>query len=73
MFPGLSAVDVAELGALPDALRAAVAGDGPSVVSIECSADEIPPFAPFLAASRTAQPQNDSNNKEMTHDVAARA
>jgi acetolactate synthase-1/2/3 large subunit len=73
MFPGLSAVDVAEVGELPDALRAAVAGDGPSVVSIECSADEIPPFAPFLAASRTAQPQNDSNNKEMTHDVAARA
>ena len=27
--------------------------DGPSVVSIECSADEIPPFAPFLAFSNS--------------------
>ena len=32
----------------PPRLRAALDVDGPSVVSIECSADEIPPFAPFL-------------------------
>ncbi|MCV7211345.1 thiamine pyrophosphate-binding protein [Mycolicibacterium canariasense] len=48
MFPGLPAVDIAELGALPQALQTALDAEGPSVVSIECSADEIPPFAPFL-------------------------
>ena len=48
MFPGLPAVDVTDPDALAPALRAALAADGPSVVSIKCSADEIPPFAPFL-------------------------
>ena len=48
MFPGLPSVDVDEIDALPDALRTALDIEGPSVVSIECSADEIPPFAPFL-------------------------
>ncbi len=48
MFPGLPAVDVAEIEALPQALHTALDAEGPSVVSIECSADEIPPFAPFL-------------------------
>jgi acetolactate synthase I/II/III large subunit len=48
MFPGLSSVDVADIGALPAALERAMAIDGPSVVTVECSADEIPPFAPFL-------------------------
>ncbi len=48
MFPGLPAVDVTDPEALAPALYAALAADGPSVVSIECSADEIPPFAPFL-------------------------
>ena len=48
MFPGLPAVDVTDIGALPQALQTALTAEGPSVVSIECSADEIPPFAPFL-------------------------
>lgn len=48
MFPGLPAVDIAEIEALPQALHTALDAEGPSVVSIECSADEIPPFAPFL-------------------------
>lgn len=48
MFPGLSSVDVSEIGELPEALRRALDLDGPSVVSVECSADEIPPFAPFV-------------------------
>jgi acetolactate synthase I/II/III large subunit len=75
MFPGLSSVDVAEPSQLPGALRHAMGTDGPSVVSIECSADEIPPFAPFLAAMQTDSrtPQQYSINKEMNHDVAARA
>ncbi len=51
MFPGLHAVDVAEPGLLMHALRGAISVDGPSVVSIECSADELPPFAPFLNQS----------------------
>nr|WP_235654162.1 aminotransferase class I/II-fold pyridoxal phosphate-dependent enzyme [Mycolicibacterium houstonense] len=48
MFPGLLAVDVAEAGELSDALAKALTVDGPAVVSVECSADEIPPFAAFL-------------------------
>jgi acetolactate synthase-1/2/3 large subunit len=68
MFPGLSSVDVNELTELPGAMHAALAHDGPSVVSVECSADEIPPFAPFISA-----PQQDSTKKEMNHHVAARA
>jgi acetolactate synthase-1/2/3 large subunit len=48
MFPGLSSVDVADIDALPAALERAMTIDGPSVVTVECSADEIPPFAPFL-------------------------
>src|SRR6202453_1305334 len=48
IFPGLSSVDVADIDALPAALEQAMAVDGPSVVSVECSADEIPPFAAFL-------------------------
>ncbi|MDH6197812.1 acetolactate synthase-1/2/3 large subunit [Mycobacterium frederiksbergense] len=49
MFPGLLALDITEIGDLPAALGIALDTDGPSVLSIECSADEIPPFAAFLA------------------------
>ncbi len=73
MFPGLSSVDVADPAELPGALRAAMGGDGPSVVSIECSADEIPPFVPFLNPMETNASQQYSITKEMNHDVAARA
>jgi acetolactate synthase-1/2/3 large subunit len=59
MFPGLLSVDVDVAADLPSALSRAFATPGPSVVSIECSADEIPPFAAFV--------------KEMHDDVAARA
>jgi acetolactate synthase-1/2/3 large subunit len=68
MFPGLPSVDVEDAATLPGALRDAFAHDGPSVVSVECSADEIPPFAPFLQSV-----QRLSTTEEMTHDVAARA
>jgi acetolactate synthase-1/2/3 large subunit len=51
MFPGLSSVDVEHIDELPEAMRAALDVDGPSVVSVECSADEIPPFASFLGKS----------------------
>lgn len=48
MFPGLPSVDIDDFAALPQALHAALHADGPSVLSIGCSADEIPTFAPFL-------------------------
>jgi acetolactate synthase-1/2/3 large subunit len=60
MFPGLTAIDVSDIGQLPAALRVAMDCDGPAVVGIECSPDEIPPFAAFLT------------EKEQAH-VAARA
>lgn len=68
MFPGLPAYDVADVGQLPRALGMALDTDGPSVLSIECSADEIPPFAAFLAAD--SAPSNPEENR--TH-VTARA
>ncbi|MEB3032588.1 thiamine pyrophosphate-binding protein [[Mycobacterium] nativiensis] len=51
MFPGLNAIETADAGGFGAALRTALAHDGPSVVSVECAADEIPPFAPFLSAA----------------------
>lgn len=73
MFPGLSSVDVSESSELLGALRDAMGRDGPSVVSIECSADEIPPFAPFLNVLKSNDSRQEPINKEMTHHVAARA
>jgi acetolactate synthase I/II/III large subunit len=49
MFPGLPSIDVSDINELPTALDVALNVDGPSVVSVECSSDEIPPFVPFLA------------------------
>lgn len=51
MFPKLSSTDVSDAAGLAEAVRASLDIDGPSVVSVECAADEIPPFAPFLGAS----------------------
>jgi acetolactate synthase I/II/III large subunit len=51
MFPGLTSVDVSDADGFAATVRAALDVDGPSVVSVECAADEIPPFAPFLGAS----------------------
>jgi acetolactate synthase I/II/III large subunit len=48
MFPGLPSVDVTDADGLAAAVRGSLDVDGPSVVSVECAADEIPPFAPFL-------------------------
>ncbi len=42
--------------------------DGPSVIGVECSADEIPPFAPFLGNAV----KNPSSQRRASH-VAARA
>lgn len=56
MFPGLSSVDVDVIDDLPAALQAALEVDGPSVIAVECSADEIPPFAAFLGKASVKNP-----------------
>jgi acetolactate synthase-1/2/3 large subunit len=65
MFPDLVSMDVDDLHVLPATLAAALDVDGPSVVSVECSADEIPPFANFLGNAAASQPfitkENHSN------------
>ncbi|WP_166902693.1 thiamine pyrophosphate-binding protein [Mycobacterium sp. DL440] len=68
MFPGLTAYDVTDVRQLSQALGMALDNDGPSVLSIECSADEIPPFAAFLATESAP-----SNAEENRSHVAARA
>ena len=65
MYPGLRAVDVTTTDELSEALGTALASDGPSVVTVECSADEIPPFAPFLNSPPHHRPE------EVTSDVTA--
>jgi acetolactate synthase-1/2/3 large subunit len=76
MFPGLPSVGVDSAETLPEALRTALGVDGPSVVCVECSADEIPPFVPFqkqqmLTNVITAPPIPTA--KESTHHATARA
>jgi acetolactate synthase-1/2/3 large subunit len=56
MFPGLASVDVTDIDELPAAIGTALDVDGPSVISIECAADEVAPFAPFLAKAVTRTP-----------------
>lgn len=68
MFPGLSAIDVDDAGTFDAVLASALDREGPTVISVECSADEIPPFAPFLAAksTKTTHPAR-HNGKVPTH------
>ena len=77
MFPGLAAVDVTSIDELTDALETALGIDGPTVVGVECSADEIPPFAPFLTETtpkRTASREiSPLTTREDSADVAASA
>lgn len=75
MFPGLTSMDVNDLGGLAAAIGAALDIEGPAVVSVECAADEIPPFAPFLTATATKRTAVDevSIAKENHTDVAASA
>jgi acetolactate synthase-1/2/3 large subunit len=70
MFPGLHSVDVDDIAELPAAVRTAFEVDGPSVVSVQCSADEIPPFAAFLGKAAAQQPLI---TKESHSNVTARA
>ncbi|RDH76566.1 thiamine pyrophosphate-binding protein [Mycolicibacterium moriokaense] len=74
MFPELAAVHVEDIDELPGALQAALDVRGPSVISIKCSADEIPPFAAFLGrpASQSSSTEDHSTNKEGHSNVVAR-
>jgi acetolactate synthase-1/2/3 large subunit len=75
MFPGLTSVDVNDLEGFAAAMRGVLAVDGPAVVSVECAADEIPPFAPFLNTqpAKADLTQDSSIAKENRTDVAASA
>jgi acetolactate synthase I/II/III large subunit len=78
MFPGLTSVDVSDLDGLAAALHAALDVDGPAVVSVECAADEIPPFAPFLTGQAVKPEKTEAIEeiptvKENRTDVAASA
>lgn len=75
MFPDLAAVDVSDLDGFAAALGAALDLDGPAVVSVECAAGEMPPFAPFLTAAAAKSPAaaNLSTEKENRTNVAASA
>jgi acetolactate synthase I/II/III large subunit len=75
MFPGLTSVDVTDLDGFAAAMRAALDVDGPAVVSVECAADEIPPFAPFLSGKpvKTTATEEIPIAKENRTDVAASA
>jgi acetolactate synthase I/II/III large subunit len=73
MFPGLASVDVDDITELPDAVRTAFEVDGPSVVSVECSADEIPPFAAFLGSAASVAAKQPLITKENHSNVTARA
>jgi acetolactate synthase-1/2/3 large subunit len=72
MFPTLPSVDVDDTESLAGAVRASLDVDGPSVVTVECHADEMPPFAPFLAALKgQTHHRNPLSQEERTHVAAS--
>jgi acetolactate synthase I/II/III large subunit len=77
MFPGLPSIEVGAADELSSAFSDALCCDGPSVVSVQCSADEIPTFAPFLTSVRAKnidlQPVRPPEPKEKYTHVAASA
>ncbi|MBS4728835.1 thiamine pyrophosphate-binding protein [Mycobacterium sp. SM1] len=75
MFPGLTCVEVSDADGLSAAMRTVLDLDGPAVISVECAADEIPPFAPFLTGQITniTARQHIPTSKENRNDVAASA
>jgi acetolactate synthase I/II/III large subunit len=75
MFPKLTSTDVSDAAGLAAAVRASLDIDGPSVVSVECAADEIPPFAPCLGTAVTNHTthQHVSHTQEDHAHVAASA
>ncbi|AKN18896.1 acetolactate synthase [Mycobacterium haemophilum DSM 44634] len=74
MFPGLTSVDVSDLDGFAAAVRSALDVDGPAVVSVECAADEIPPFAPFLtgkSVKNTTAVKNPAAKENRAHVAAS--
>ncbi|BBZ21715.1 thiamine pyrophosphate-binding protein [Mycolicibacter hiberniae] len=67
MLPGLTAIDATDAGAFAEAVARALDRNGPSVISVECAADEIPPFAPFLAPSAKPDTALRHNGEVTTH------
>ncbi len=79
MFPGLNAIDVDDADTFDAVVESALDREGPSVISVECAADEIPPFAPFLSTDtspKTTAPVSHNGkvptDEEVQFDVAAR-
>lgn len=70
MLPGLPSVDVTDADAFSAAVRTALDVDGPSVVSIECAADESPPLATFLGPLIAKNAVYQNVTKENRPDVA---
>ncbi|WP_282785292.1 thiamine pyrophosphate-binding protein [Nocardia sp. CC201C] len=52
MFPGLRTHRPTTHAELAATLRRCVGAPGPSFVAVDCDPDEVPPFTPFLTASR---------------------
>jgi acetolactate synthase-1/2/3 large subunit len=75
MFPGLTSMDVGDREGFATAMATALDIDGPAVISVECAADEIPPFAPFLdtGKARTIATEGVPTAKERWANVAASA
>jgi acetolactate synthase-1/2/3 large subunit len=75
MFPGLLSVDVADADGLNTAMRSALAVDGPSVIGVECAADETPPLTTFLGQqiAKSVIEQQLSVPDSSRTDVAANA
>ncbi|AZP83740.1 thiamine pyrophosphate-binding protein [Mycobacterium avium] len=48
MFPELPSVDVDDVDGFGAAVQSALEVDGPSVIGVECSAEEVPPVSTFL-------------------------
>jgi acetolactate synthase-1/2/3 large subunit len=73
MLPGLPSIDVTDTNGITAAIHTALDTDGPSVISVECAADEIPPFATFLEPSMAESSRNYdiTLSKENRADVAA--
>ncbi len=74
MFPKLTSTDVDDTAGLAAAIRDSLNIDGPSVISVECAADEIPPFAPFLDIASTKSYANHHiplTQEDRTHVAAS--
>jgi thiamine pyrophosphate-dependent acetolactate synthase large subunit-like protein len=71
----LISVDVTDINGFAAAMRKGLDVDGPAVVSVECAANEMPPFATFLtqAPVKVTVPDEIPTVKEDRTDVAASA